>query len=73
MNEENIPILIGLGIILLMIKRTRPVLEGYNIKNDFWVPCNDQYAKAVNSLKFVCNFHNPEVVLKEFKKDVLGY
>ena len=73
MNKEDISLLAGLGIILLMVKRSRPVLEGCNVKDEFWDPCNDQYTKAVHSLKFVCNFHNPGEVLKELKKDVLGY
>ena len=71
--NKDISFLIGLGVILLMVKRNRPVLEGYNVKDEFWAPCNNQYTKAVSSLKFVCNFHNPEAVLKELKRDVLGY
>lgn len=73
MKKEDLPFLIGLGAILLMIKRERPVLEGHSVKEEFWKPCKSCYQSAVDNLKFVATFHNPEAILKEVKKDVLGY
>jgi len=70
---KNLGILIALGAILLAVKRQRPVLAGHSVKEEFWRPCNCEYDKAVQALKFVTTFHNPDAVFRELKSDVLGY
>jgi len=70
--KKDWPILLGMVAVFLAVKRRRPVPLGHSVKEEFWLPCQKAYDKAVLGAKFVCAFHNPKAVFEALKKDILG-
>ena len=41
-----------------------------NVKAEFGAPCSAKYKTALNSIKFLCQFHNCDAIFESLRKDI---